>query len=189
MRMRQRARFVAVITLAFLIGVLLAALACTSVRVSKPYYITLPIRGQDSISVFYDMRELTWLNAGLLAYRGDLQESGVCLHIRATSGDSVFYVDSLEMPAFLPYRGLPDWRHVQFMCPPETAPLHWHVIVASLRPWLQSQMGDSSEFVFRHRCEFSPGDTSSFWARYPFVAMQCGVGPDSIHVFKVRKHR
>ena len=150
---------------------------------SRPYYLSTPVRG-DSVTVYFDERTVIWLSGYLMNARQRLQEDGTCLHIARSSGDTLFYVDSLEEPGRFDHT--PNWAEVRFLCPPQTAPLHWHVVTPPMAPLLQS-MGDTANFIVRHRCELSPNDLSQSWARYPFVAMQCGWGRDSIIIRRVRR--
>lgn len=167
---------------AFGLWLLLLLTACLP-HPSRPYYLSVPITA-DSISVYIDERTLVWLNSYLKLARSRLQEDATCLHVEKSVGDSVFYVDSMELGG--KFNDYPDWAHVRAMCPPETAPLHWHVVTPELGGWLRSQ-GDTEDFIVKHRCEFSDPDQSAIMSRYPFVAMQCGNGKDSIFVRRIRR--
>ena len=183
MRMKQRARFAALVALIFGTATLVAALlGCSSQRIRPVFYLSQPVTN-DSISVYFGDREVIWLDEAMRQARSDMQEGGVCLHVARAVGDTAFYVDSIEYAAPLFYQLLPNWKHVQFMCPPETAPLHWHVVTPAWHDALQEIGYGGIETV---RCQWGPADTARYWSRYPFVAVQCGMGADSIHVRKVR---
>lgn len=170
--------------LAFGFWLLLLLSSCLH-HAPRPYYISRPLADSE-ISVFMDERTLIWLNAGLHEARFDMEEDGVCLHIAKNEGDSVFFVDSLEKALVDVNAMRPNWRHIAFMCPPETAPLHWHVAMPEMSTFF-GWIGDNTGFILEHRCEFGPADLTSYWARYDFVAMQCGTGMDSIRVHKIKR--
>jgi hypothetical protein len=67
--------------------------------------------------------------------------------------------------------------------------LHWHVVTPAFHDVLAEVANDSSGFIIRHRCELSPSDVARPLERYPFVAMQCGTGRDSVVVRRIRRHQ
>lgn len=156
--------------------------ACLPIpHTSHAYYLSTPVQAE-SLSVYFDERTLLWMGGYLMNARQRLQEDGACLHIARAVGDTAFWVDSLELPGR--FGMLATWAEVEFVCPPETAPLHWHVITEPMGVLLQS-MGDTSNFIVKHRCELSDNDVAPLWSRYPFVAMQCGLGRDSVVIRRV----
>ena len=172
--MRQ-ARIVAALVAAFCIS-------CVAFRPSKPYYLTQPARSYDTdstverITVHVDERTMIWLGAMLAEDRRNMRESGACLHL-AKDGN----VDSVYAAADQSDR---SWKGVSFHCPKDAAPLHFHVLVKSMEPWLSSQ---GYPGILSLLCTLSDADKDPRWSPHPFNAMACGPGIDSLYVYRVRK--
>lgn len=185
------------------IALILLAVACSMSACSastagqsspRPYYISKPARQfasdttADGVLVYYDVAAVTWLNAMLLDHRREMQEGGVCLHVASRQPPDGFKVDSLARAERFPGdTTVPTWRQVLFHCREngEWAPLHFHVIVPELAPAFQAVGNDLG--YLDGQCMLSQQDRAPYWSRYPFNAMMCGFGTDSIIVYRVRK--
>jgi hypothetical protein len=139
----------------------------------------------ERVVAYFDERVLVLLNATLLRLREELVESGACLRIAETSGPDAFKVDSVTAPILDENDPPATWRGTHFTCPESFAPIHWHVITPADTGWL-SAAGDTAGVVVRSRCQLSDRDRGPFWSQFPFAAMQCGVGIDSITVYRVK---
>lgn len=186
--MRRHARYAGLLALATIALALIVALA--SCMPSRPrVFYNSPLHG-DSVEVRFDAAVQVWMNGQLNYSRLIMQETGACLHVARSVADT-FYVDSMEAANRGP--GLQTWANTAFICPPETAPIHWHVLIKEMFPALQAIARDNNvndslpTWTVRDRCQFSEADTNGYWSRYPFVVMQCGFGPDSVHIYRVRK--
>jgi hypothetical protein len=171
-----------------------AALFICAVSVSaaaqQPYYVTRAVLTQSdsavsSVIVYIDIRTLAWLNATLLVDRRDLQESAACLHIAQRMPPDGFKVDSIARGTRSPGDTVSTtWRATNVVCDSTWAPIHFHVITPQLNSWLRSQGLDD---YIGMQCVVTGADVASGWSKYPFNAMQCGLGVDSIIAYRVKK--
>jgi len=139
----------------------------------------------ERVVAYFDKRVLATLNSTLLRLREEFVEAGACLRIAEDSGPDGFKVDSVVEPMLDENDPPATWRGAHFTCPEDFAPIHWHVITPADADWLYAA-GDSTGFVVRNRCRLSDRDRGVFWSQFPFAAMQCGVGIDSITVYRVK---
>lgn len=126
-------------------------------------------------------QQTIWLNAMLWTARANFAEDAVCLRLQRRLPPDGWVVDSLVSPTF---NRASTWKSAWFDCPDGTAPLHMHVITSADTAWLRSR-GDTTQLTWRKRCEPSDLDVSPHWSKYPFVALMCGQGLDSIVAFRV----
>ena len=138
----------------------------------------------DSVVAYFDKRVLVLLDSTLQQLREQLVEGGACLQI-AERGTDRFEVDSVIEPILDEEDPPPTWRGTRFTCPEGSAPIHWHVITPADTAWLYAE-GDTAGTAVRNRCRLSDIDRGPFWSQFPFAAMQCGVGIDSITVYRVK---
>jgi hypothetical protein len=134
---------------------------------------------------FFDERVLASLNSALVRQREDFVEAGACLRIALRIGVVGFTVDSVIDPTLDASDPPPTWRSARFTCPENFAPIHWHVVTPSDAAWLYAN-GDTTGDMMKGRCRVSDPDRGVFWSRFPFAAMQCGMGVDSITVYRVK---
>ena len=139
----------------------------------------------ESVVTYFDQRVVIWLDSSLSRLRKEFVEGGACLRISQRIGPDAFKVDSIIGPLLDENDPPPTWRSAHFTCPDSFAPIHWHVITAANAGGLHAGTHVTEE-ILRGRCRISEPDRSPFWSRFPFVAMQCGVGIDSITVYRVR---
>lgn len=118
----------------------------------------------DAAVVFIEERTLIWMNAVMLRSRVVGHEEAGCLHIAKHVG-AAFFVDSL-----MPPRGdvVLTPKSATFKCPHDSAPIHWHDVIDS------------------QSCNLSDLDLSSENGPFPFNAMMCGVGIDSVVAYTVK---
>ena len=158
---------------------------------AQGHYIRQPAKSvvvdstAEAVVTYFDERVLAWLNVSLIRLREDFVESGACLRIAQRFGQDAFTVDSVIEPTLDENDPPPTWRSARFTCPDSFAPIHWHVITPADAAWLYAN-GDTTGDTMRGRCRVSDPDRSSFWSRFPFAAMQCGIGIDSITVYRVK---
>jgi len=156
--------------------------ACVSLRPSRPYYLTQPAQSYDTdstverITVRVDERTMIWLGAMLAEDRRNMRESGACLHLAKDGNVDSVYAAADQSEA--------SWKGVSFHCPRDAAPLHFHVLVKSMEPWLSSQ---GYPGILSLLCTLSDADKDPRWSAHPFNAMSCGMGIDSLYVYRVRK--
>ena len=170
--------------------VVIAAAAPTAVGAQQPYLLSAARSvavdsTAERVVAYFDERVLVSLNATLLRLREEFVEGGACLRIAERSGPDGFTVDSVIAPILDENDPPPTWRGTHFTCPDSFAPIHWHVITPSDSSWL-SAAGYTAGSVVRSRCGLSDRDRGPFWSQFPFAAMQCGVGIDSITVYRVK---
>ena len=139
----------------------------------------------ERVVAYFDERVLLSLNATLLRLREALVEAGACLRIAEASGPDGFKVDSVVAPILDENDPPATWRGAHFTCPEDFAPIHWHVITPADAAWLYAE-GDTASIAVRSRCRLSDRDRGPFWSQFPFAAMQCGIGIDSITVYRVK---
>ena len=139
----------------------------------------------ERVVAYFDERVLAWLNSTLLRLRDELVEGGACLRIAEDSGPGGFKVDSVIAPILDENDPPATWRGAHFTCPEDFAPIHWHVVTPADADWLYAE-GDTAGIAVRSRCRLSDRDRGPFWSQFPFAAMQCGVGVDSITVYRVK---
>jgi hypothetical protein len=140
------------------------------------------------VRAYFDERVIASLNLSLMRLREEFVEAGACLRIAQRIGIDAFTVDSVIEPTLDDNDPPPTWRSVRFTCPDGFAPIHWHVITPADAAWLSAN-GDTTGDVMRGRCRVSVPDRSTFWSRFPFAAMQCGLGIDSITAYRVMARR
>ena len=139
----------------------------------------------ERVVAYFDESVLESLNSTLLRLREEFVEGGACLRIVEGSGPDRFRVDSVIAPILDENDPPPTWKGAHFTCPESFAPIHWHVITPADAGWLYAA-GDTAGTVVRSRCRLSDRDRGPFWSQFPFAAMQCGVGTDSITVYRVK---
>jgi len=139
----------------------------------------------ERVVAYFDERVLLSLNATLIRLRDEFVEAGACLRIAERSGPDRFTVDSVIAPILDENDPPPTWRGAHFTCPESFAPIHWHIITPADSVWLAAA-GDTAGRVVRSRCGLSDRDRGPFWSQFPFAAMQCGLGIDSITVYRVK---
>ena len=158
---------------------------------AQSHYLSQPARSvatdstAEGLVTFFDERVVASLNTSLLQLREEFVEAGACLRIAEQIAPDIFRVDSVVAPILDANDPLPTWKSVHFGCPETFAPIHWHVVTPADAAWLY-QGGDTTGSIVRGRCHVSDPDRNPFWSRFPFAAMQCGVGIDSITVFRVK---
>ena len=171
--------------------VLLTACFAATASAQQGRYVRQPAKSvaMDStaevVVTYFEERVLASLNSALIRQREDFVEAGACLRIAQRIGSDAFTVDSVIDPTLDENDPPPTWRSARFTCPDSFAPIHWHVITPADAAWLYAN-GDTTGDVMRGRCRVSDPDRGVFWSRFPFAAMQCGLGVDSITVYRVR---
>ena len=174
-----------------LVVFLTACFAATASASAQGHYLRQPAKSvvvdttADEAVAYFDVRVLASLNSALIRQREDFVEAGACLRIAQRFGRDAFAVDSVIEPTLDASDPPPTWRSARFTCPDNFAPIHWHVITPSDAAWLYVN-GDTTGDVMRGRCRVSDPDRGVFWSRFPFAAMQCGLGIDSIMVYRVK---
>ena len=171
--------------LAFLIAITIAAPAGAQRHLSRPARSVAMDSIADSVVAYFDKRVLVLLDSTLLQLREQLVEGGACLGIAERGAPDRFEVDSVIEPILDEDDPPPTWRGTRFTCPEGFAPIHWHVITPADTAWLYAE-GDIAGTAVRNRCRLSNLDRGPFWSQFPFAAMQCGVGIDSITVYHVK---
>lgn len=172
------------------IAIMLAATIAAPMG-AQQHYGSRPARGvavdstADAVVTYFDEHVLTLLNSTLLRLREQLVEAGACLRITEGSGPDRFEVDSVIAPILDENDPPASWRGTHFTCPEGLAPIHWHVITPADTVWLYAE-GDTAGTAVSGRCGLSKPDRGPFWSQFPFAAMQCGVGIDSIMVYHVK---
>lgn len=170
--------------------IVIAASAAATAR-AQQHYLLSASHGvatdstTEPVVAYFDERVLVWLNSTLLRLREQFVEAGACLRIAERSGPKAFRVDSVIEPILDENDPPATWRGAHFSCPDSFAPIHWHIITPADARWLSAE-GDTAGVVVRSRCRLSDRDRGPFWSRFPFAALQCGVGIDSITVYRVK---
>ena len=139
----------------------------------------------ESVVTYFEERVLVSLDSTLLRLREQFVEAGACLRITKHAAPDRFEVDSVIGPILDENDPPATWRGAHFTCPDGFAPIHWHVITPADAAWLYTE-GDTAGSMIRSRCTLSSTDRGPFWSQFPFAAMQCGVGVDSITVYHVK---
>lgn len=174
-----------------LVVLVTACFAATASAGAQGHYLRQPAKSvvvdstADEVVTYFDERVLASLNSSLVRLREAFVEAGACLRIGERIGVVGFTVDSVVEPILDENDPPPTWRSARFTCPENFAPIHWHVITPSDAAWLYAN-GDTTGDVLRGRCRVSDPDRGTFWSRFPFAAMQCGLGIDSILVYRVK---
>jgi len=141
------------------------------------------------LAVYMDERTVLWLDAVLTIQRHQFRETGVCLRI-AKDARVGFRVDSF-------INGLPgdwpgadtietNWRQTAFTCPRNMALLHFHVIQPKDSTWLMEHGHTEYLPTNQVQCRVGGNDLHHYWSQFPFNAIQCGRGVDSIIAYRVR---
>ena len=175
-------------------GVAFFVSACASSgQVSHAYYLSRPtaqMMASDSatpVLVYFDERTLLWLDSVLLVQRHQFKEAGVCLHIAKDMRDG-FKVDSFinGIPTAHPDSMPTSWRRTWFTCPGGWAPLHFHVITPKDSTWLTENGHTEYLPVSSIQCLVAGDDVNPYWSRFPFNALICGHGVDSVYTYRVK---
>ena len=170
---------------------IMLALALAAPAGAQEHFLLRPARSvavdstAESVVTYFDERVLESLNSTLRRLRDQFVEAGACLRVIKRNAPDRFEVDSVIGPILDENDPPATWRGAHFTCPDGFAPIHWHVITPADAAWLYTE-GDTAGSMVRSRCTLSSPDRGPFWSQFPFAAMQCGVGVDSITVYHVK---